>query len=639
MQVSVLISFLIAVAGAPIVAGLLAATFSIFGRRAISTRLWLGGIFAVVLPNLACLGGAWLLKGSPRWLFVDHRSMFVSGTIALVGILMGARYKAAISLSQLASIFIVMPGVVALDIGTETKMLSLGWLVAPLVVQFTGQSLAVATRPNIQWLFASIALAVSAAAVMFFGSSPLDGLLLIQTFLMHAILCCIAFGSNKFLGSSKNDLPVIRVIGTGTLLMSISFGAIMSEVTALAGLSPAISLKLLVSSILLCITPRILEVISEYLTQERKPTMIPLGKVLVFALAGSMTLSQCTRLQPSGALEPAPPVSSGPIAGSVAVSLDFQSLGIALGAGSHLTVRVFRLVKQSGGEEICADQEGADRDADLAAMQGSFTLDQLTVGRKEIQVGVISDLGDQIGFGTLRLSVSLGINEVADPLMMNWLTPEQRIRDLGVAFDVSFIAPGFENEVIYSDVESIVQTHCSASCHNTSGFEANGKLDMSAFPFRSGLRPTQQEIVSMSLQAMVDLTYPMPKRGYPRVPDDERQKISDWFDSGLPATHTTMDQYNPLAEVVKIQWKSTERPESGEVVLTRTDGMTFGGSLRAMRIGFRCDLTVIVLGPQGVELKRAEFPGTLIRGIGAFQKDVLISYVPPTVRIPIVINE
>lgn len=309
--------------------------------------------------------------------------------------------------------------------------------------------------------------------------------------------------------------------------------------------------------------------------------------------------------------------------------------------GYRVRIQVFSLVKQTDGNEAVGGQEGAAKEVRLSGADSSVTLDQLEVGRKEIQVAVISDLDDQVGFGSLRLSVSLGTNDVKEPLHIVMIPEDQRRRDWHLKFALSFIKAGLENEVIFADVQPTIDGRCS-ECHNA--FATNNTLNLSSFPFTSkseGLQ-TQEAIVNESLLSMADFFYPMPPanaRDPSRVVDTEVEKIRAWLYSGLPVKRTSADEFNHLVEVVKLQWRSIESGEVGELTLARQEDMTFGASLRAMKIGGHCDLTVIALGPGGVQLSRQEFKGHLLRGIGDFSKEVRIKYEQPIVNLPVVISQ
>ena len=343
----------------------------------------------------------------------------------------------------------------------------------------------------------------------------------------------------------------------------------------------------------------------------------------------------CTPLQPSDGSQNQPPTESQ---GNV---MKFQLAGAALRSliddGAQVHVQIVKLKQNADGTESPGDKEGNERVAKLASDSQDFLIDQLEIGRKEVQISIVSSLEDQVGYGALRVSIGLGLTEIQDPLMIKLVPFELRRRDWDAGLDVSFITQGHENEVIYSEVKDVIDRKCANACHNATAFK--GALDLSSFPFRSENLPTQEDIVKESLTAMVDLTYPMPPRPEAKLPAEEQASIQAWVDSGLPTKHSTADQYNALVERVSIKWAlQGTPPQSGQLDLVKSGDMHFGTAMRSMQIGGKYDLDVLVLGPSGVVLKEEAFPSLLLRGKGAFERAIRVNYVPPTLRVPIIIT-
>ena len=359
------------------------------------------------------------------------------------------------------------------------------------------------------------------------------------------------------------------------------------------------------------------------------------SRSLATVFMSGIFMAGCTPLQPNeGARNQSPTESQGNV-------MKFQLAGAALRSliddGAQVHVQVVKLVQNADGTESLGDKEGTERVAKLTSDSQDFLIDQLEVGRKEIQISIVSSLEDQVGYGALRVSIGLGVNEILDPLMIKLIPFELRRRDWDAGLDVTFVTQGHENEVVYSEVKDVIDRKCANSCHNAAAFK--GALDLSTFPFRSDNLATQEDIVKESLLAIVDLTYPMPPRPEARIPAEEQASIQAWADSGLPTKHSTADQYNALVERVSLKWVMQGTPsQSGQLDLVKSGDMRFGTSMRSMQIGGKYDVSVLVLGPSGVVLKEETFPNLLLRGKGAFERAIRINYVPPTLRVPIIVS-
>ena len=359
------------------------------------------------------------------------------------------------------------------------------------------------------------------------------------------------------------------------------------------------------------------------------------SRSLATVFMSGIFMAGCTPLQPNeGARNQSPTESQVNV-------MKFQLAGAALRSliddGAQVHVQVVKLVQNADGTESLGDKEGTERVAKLTSDSQDFLIDQLEVGRKEIQISIVSSLEDQVGYGALRVSIGLGVNEILDPLMIKLIPFELRRRDWDAGLDVTFVTQGHENEVVYSEVKDVIDRKCANSCHNAAAFK--GALDLSTFPFRSDNLATQEDIVKESLLAIVDLTYPMPPRPEARIPAEEQASIQAWADSGLPTKHSTADQYNALVERVSLKWVMQGTPsQSGQLDLVKSGDMRFGTSMRSMQIGGKYDVSVLVLGPSGVVLKEETFPNLLLRGKGAFERAIRINYVPPTLRVPIIVS-
>ena len=349
-----------------------------------------------------------------------------------------------------------------------------------------------------------------------------------------------------------------------------------------------------------------------------------------------LILVSCHQLKPS---DEGDSVDQRDGSGGLTFTIDAKSAQFLIGIVNQVCVAIFTVETGHVGS-----QEGADYLSAFNPSGGSVTINDVTVGDKELVVELMDEEHNVLGRGTARITVAMGMQTIQDPIRIKLIPDNERRVTKAIDFNFLFVDPANVNLVTYQTLKPILNVHCASSCHNSSVPSAGLKLDRFPFIFEPATRPAvtdQSQIVSELTDAMRSTDYPMPPQDVPnplpRVPAPDIRKFDQWRADGLLAHAPELPGIVEKIDHVDCDWQLDGAP-AGWVSLIKTSENHFVGQAKDMHLAGLYKTTVNGLSPTGGTIFSIQLDDLYVRNGRPWESTVTVPYSQPRIGIPVVIE-
>lgn len=346
-----------------------------------------------------------------------------------------------------------------------------------------------------------------------------------------------------------------------------------------------------------------------------------IGGIFALTMAG-LTLQSCNPLMPRAKKESV---------SSVSVAFDPTVLGDLAAHMKTLQIRVFSVVNDQ-----TSAQEGADIRLAIEAQKKDYTIENIALGLKEIEISILNESDLALGTGKVRILVKPGLNKT-EPVVIKLKKIDNPVTSITLAFVIkgkigdqdlaasvkrvdfswktettaqngisNLVRSTGETEaggISFTEIKPILDSDC-VKCHKEGN--AKGKLKLDRFPFESGLIADSNELLKEIMNRIQDEDAPMPPAGL--MEDGKINSFKSWEDNKFA-----------LANI----------PAGTN---------SFSTTLPDLRVSDKLSGVITLYGDNDIKLGEKEITPYVIEENGKVSQELEFSLAQPAVVIPVVVE-
>lgn len=349
-----------------------------------------------------------------------------------------------------------------------------------------------------------------------------------------------------------------------------------------------------------------------------RPSHSRSGVSLLIALVTA--LSACTPLSPRKLIG-----KGGDDTSNVSVAFDPSTLGELAQSMKTLQVRIYKVEN-----DVTGAQEGDAQRFAIESQRREYTISDVQLGLKDIEVAILDTQDLALGTGKVRVLVKPGKNkteplvikltQIVQPIVtlpieikvdgagaaqvqaaaIEWQTATTAMRTVSLsAASTGGLTANYE-----TDIKPIMEAEC-VSCHREGN--AKRKLKLDRWPFVSGNIADSAQLLAVVMERIQNAEDPMPQAGL--MDSALIDKMKDWQAADFLASAPTGGQ------------------------------MLFRGAIADLKVSEALSCTLVLTAVDGIELLRKDLGGHVVQESGVLTHSLTLDLEAPSVDIPIVVEQ
>lgn len=311
----------------------------------------------------------------------------------------------------------------------------------------------------------------------------------------------------------------------------------------------------------------------------------------------------------------------------VSVAFDPTGLGELAQLMKTLQFRVYGVAS-----EVRGAQEGEDVKIAIELQKKSYTLSDIQLGWKDIEVSILDAEGLALGTGSARVLVKPGLNK-AGPLVIKINAVNQPITAVGIELELVSTTEGDPSALVkkavlswkaqssgqggeaeltigkgattYADVKAIFDDNC-ISCHKSATLASSQKLNLKTFPFQSGNLTDNAALMTEILK---------------RVQEADEERV-------MP----------PGAALESENLSLLKAWEAGGFQAQATGPGLFRSELKDLKVADKITGTLTLFGVDGIELVKKDIDAYVVVENGTLRLKASMDLESPSVEMEIVVE-